>query len=222
LKSKLAEISVELEEISSVVIGHEHIDHVKGLQTFSKNMQIPIYLSNGTWQAVDEKFTIKDENIKIIKSGEQLNYDDLILKFHTTSHDANEPLAFSFHYFEDKYIHITDTGYVTDNLEKISQNANLYLIESNYEDDVIIQNPKYPFLTKKRIISEKGHLSNMQCNAYLKKVVGDKTKLICFAHLSENNNTDELVDLENKKIEVEKVIFQKDKIVEVEYASENN
>lgn len=217
LQEKLVEIDKEMKDIHLVVISHEHVDHVKGLQTMKKNNDIPIYLSKGTWRYVKEKYTLSNDDIHFIKSGDQINFADFQIKFHATSHDAFEPLAFEFSISGENYLHMTDTGYVTENLKDVAQKANVLVVESNYEDEVILQNSNYPFQTKKRIISEKGHLSNSQCNLFLNEVVGDKTKLICFAHLSENNNTKEHVSLENEEISVKKVIFDKEETVIVNY-----
>lgn len=75
----------------------------------------------------------------------------------------------------------------------------MYIIESNH-DVKLLMNGKYPFFLQQRILSDKGHLSNKDCSRYLSTLIGDKTKYIVLAHLSEENNTPELASLELDKM----------------------
>ncbi len=110
-------------------------------------------------------------------------------------------------------MHITDTGYLSSSvLDKIN-NKHTYIMESNYEDELIMTNPNYPFYTKQRIMSDRGHLSNIDCNRYLKEITGSNTKNIFFAHLSVQNNQHDLVLKHNESLCVDnKFILSKDQI----------
>ncbi len=114
-----------------------------------------------------------------------------------------------------KYVHITDSGYLRQDIISSIANADGYLLESNYDYEKLISNENYPFMTKRRIMSDQGHLSNEQCNEYLKQVIAENTKVVMYAHLSPNNNEAELVLAQNANINVEKVILAKEKIVTV-------
>ncbi len=92
---------------------------------------------------------------------------------------------------------------------------NYYLLESNYEEQALLTNPKYPFNIKKRINSDLGHLSNKQANQYLKELTTENTKMIFFGHLSDKNNDYDLVQIINENISnIEKYILFKDKVFE--------
>ena len=89
-------------------------------------------------------------------------------------------------------VYITDTGYISEKIFNEIINKNLYVFESNHDIEMLMNNPKYPHHTKIRILSDKGHLSNKDSAYYLSKLIGDNTKHVILAHLSEQNNTEEL------------------------------
>ena len=96
-------------------------------------------------------------------------------------------------------VYITDTGYINaKNHQKLS-NKNMYILESNHDIDMLMNNPKYPYHLKQRILGDKGHLSNKDCSYYLSKFISENTKCIILAHLSEHNNTPSLALEELKK-----------------------
>lgn len=213
----MAALNIDVKTLDAVLITHEHSDHIMGLKTFAKNVVSPIYATNGTGQAIKancEYITIKAKDQLTFETDENETIGVEVIKL---SHDANEPVGFIFTYMKKKLIHLTDTGYVlNENIEKTA-NADVYLIESNYEDDVLITNNKYPFKTKQRILSEKGHLSNKQCNEYLQEVISPKTQHVLFAHLSANNNTKELVMQMQEDVNVpHKVALDKTETVSVD------
>jgi phosphoribosyl 1,2-cyclic phosphodiesterase len=87
-------------------------------------------------------------------------------------------------------------------------------MESNHDVEML-NNSSYPFALRQRILSDKGHLSNYDSAKYLSKFIGDKTKYILLAHLSEENNTEELaynelIDrLKKEKLNVDNIIITK-------------
>ena len=96
-------------------------------------------------------------------------------------------------------VYITDTGYLNSKYFDLLSNKDLYVLESNH-DVLMLKNGPYPYFLQQRVLGDKGHLSNEQCSNYLCKFIGDNTKTIVLAHLSEKNNTEEkaLETLNNK------------------------
>ena len=92
---------------------------------------------------------------------------------------------------ENRVLYLTDTGYINRKYFKQSENLDAYIIESNHDEKMLMEGP-YPYILKQRVISDKGHLSNKYTGRYLNKTIGERTKYIVLAHLSENNNTPEL------------------------------
>ena len=88
-------------------------------------------------------------------------------------------------------VYVTDTGYINSrNLKKLV-NKDLYIFESNHDVEMLMNGP-YPYILKQRVLSDKGHLSNELSGTYLKELIGNKTKKVVLAHLSETNNTPEI------------------------------
>ena len=136
-----------------------------------------------------------------------------------TSHDAVKPFGLIFN-GKQKLVHLTDTGYLSKKIIKACTGAYCYLIESNYEDELLINNNRYPFLIKKRIIGDLGHLSNDECHRGLIKMITDNTKYVLFGHISENNNLRHLVAERNESLDVKnKIILLKDENVVINFES---
>jgi len=208
----LEKININPKDIDVIFITHEHIDHVRGLKVFLKNNSPIVYMNKKTYNELD--FEI--ENIAFVEENFQI--DKLNVEIVKTSHDAIDSFGIIFNGKNGKFVHITDTGYINGKVVKKIQDARAYLIESNYEHEVLIKNDKYPFKTKQRISSDKGHLSNEQCFDYLQRVVTSNTEYILYAHLSEQNNEHHYIEKRIKEIDVEnQIILLKDELVEVSF-----
>ena len=117
--------------------------------------------------------------------------NDLEIDIIKTSHDAPDSQGFVLTNNNSSLVYITDTGYINIKYHEKLKNRNLYIFESNHDIEML-NNGKYPFHLRKRILSDKGHLSNYDSAKYLAEFIGDNTKYVLLAHLSEDNNTYEL------------------------------
>ncbi len=174
-------------DIDFILITHNHTDHIAGLASLVKKTQKPVYIPRGMVKAINK---LVDMEYIIPVTSDDLDIDDLHIKFIHTSHDAPSPVGFVF---EDStsLVYITDTGYISKKNLKYMYNKNLYMIESNHDPEMLM-NGTYPYLTKLRIIGDEGHLSNEMAGTYLKELIGEATKEIILIHLSEHNNLEEL------------------------------
>jgi len=186
VEKALKSINVDPSEIDLVLITHAHIDHVNGLKVFCKKYNPLVYIS--------EKI-LKESNLKInnINNEEEIEVSsDISIKSIKLSHDVKDIRGFVIEEHSSSMVYITDTGYVNEKNFKLISNKNIYVFESNHDVEMLMNNPKYPHHTKIRILSDKGHLSNKDSAYYLTKLIGKDTKHIILAHLSEQNNTEEL------------------------------
>lgn len=198
--------------VNVILLTHEHSDHIKGVDVLLKSVDSRVITSSGTASHIKTEYTVEH-----VVSGDQITLNDSVtVEVVKTSHDAADSIGFIFHADGEKFIHITDTGYIlNENIDKF-KGAYSYTIESNYEEEVLIVNDKYPFRIKQRILSEVGHMSNIDCNQFLESNITANTKFVQFAHLSENNNNPELVAQLNQSLDVEhKTVLLKDEIIEV-------
>ncbi len=183
----LAEIGLSPSDIQVLLITHTHSDHVKGLRTFYKKTGVKAYVPGAMKK---ELLTIIDEEaMEFIDDFEK--FGDVEVEVIHTSHDTSCSVGFMLRNFSCSLLYITDTGYIHEKYLKQMHNLDVYILESNHDEKMLMEGP-YPFSIKQRILSDIGHLSNKTAAKYLSTMVGEKTKYVVLAHLSENNNTEEL------------------------------
>ena len=186
VEKTLESIGVNPCDIDMILITHAHIDHVGGLRVFSKKYKPLVYISDKI---------LKESNLKIenISSQEEVFINsDIKIRSIKLSHDVTDVRGYVIEENNSSMVYITDTGYISENNFEYIKNKSLYVFESNHDVEKLMNNPKYPHHTKIRILSDKGHLSNKDSAYYLSKLIGDNTKHIILAHLSEQNNTEGL------------------------------
>lgn len=189
LEAALNNLNVDVKEISHILITHSHVDHIKGLKVFIKRYN-PVILVTEDMKNVLEKelgnfrYEYYEDKKAII--------GDLTVNVIKTSHDAEESIGFVLTNNNSSMVYITDTGYINQKYFKILSNNNLYVLESNHDIKMLMDGP-YPYYLQQRVRGDKGHLSNKQASDYLCKFIGDNTRKIVFAHISEHNNSYEKV-----------------------------
>ena len=187
----LNEIGKSFEDIDALVITHEHSDHIQGLATLLKKQNIPIYTSKGTSSAIKEKLKLNDIQINEITADEKFNIKDISITPFEISHDAAMPLGYTIS-SENKSLTIaTDLGYVSENIYSHLKEANLSVIESNYDNTVLMYGP-YNYNLKQRIKSNLGHLSNTDTASVITNLAKDGKRSFILGHLSQNNNNPDI------------------------------
>ena len=202
IEKKLILLGINPDDINYVFITHTHTDHIAGLKVFLKKHNPKVFLTQDMYNELSDILN----DYEILES--RVLLDDLEIDYFKTSHDTDS-VGYIVKNNEKEVVYITDTGYINvKNLKKIN-NKDLYIFESNHDIEMLMNNPNYPYQIKQRILGDKGHLSNNQCHEYLKKIIGNKTKYIVLAHLSEQNNNPDIAlnnlnDIENIKIMIAK------------------
>lgn len=205
VEQKLEELNVDPKEIKAILITHTHVDHIQGLKVFLKKYHPKLYVNKIILDLLYEYINDFDY---VLYDKPIFDIDDINVEVIKTSHDVNGSVGFVLNNNNKSIVYITDTGYINNKYFRKLNNHNLYLLESNH-DTKMLMNGKYPFHLKKRILSDKGHLSNIDAAYYLSQWIGDKTKTIILAHLSDDNNTydkalntlNDVLLSKNKKVE---------------------
>ncbi len=189
LCSALERAGGSYEEIFAIAVTHEHIDHIKGLRPFLNKSNAKLIASKETLETLikQDKVPEKTEVIEIDNEGLEIN-GIKITRF-ATSHDCLGSSGYSLFLPDGKKVGVcTDLGVVTDEVRKAITGSDTLLIESNHDIEMLKKGP-YPPSLKMRILSEKGHISNVACAAELKGLLKSGTTRFILGHLSQNNNT---------------------------------
>ncbi|MFC3931461.1 MBL fold metallo-hydrolase [Streptococcus dentapri] len=198
----MAEIGCSPKELDAILVTHEHKDHIHGVGVLARKYDLDIYANEKTWQTMDEHNMlgkIATEQKHIFERGKVLTFGDIDIESFGVSHDAADPQFYRFMKDDKSFVMLTDTGYVSDRMAGLIENADGYLIESNHDIE-ILRSGIYPWSLKQRILSDKGHLSNDDGSETMIRTIGSRTKKIYLGHLSKENNIKELahMTMENK------------------------
>ncbi len=192
IETALGQVGVAPQELDAILVTHEHIDHIKGVGVLSRRYNLPVYANEGTWKAMAEQVGgIGFRNVRTFITGQDFYLGDLNVTPFSTSHDAAEPVGYSFFHKGATLVYMTDTGCVSERLREIAAFADLLFIESNH-DVGMLKCGAYPYQLKKRILSDKGHLSNDACGELLAKLYAKGVRRAILAHLSHENNTEQI------------------------------
>lgn len=195
ITSLLAEIDRKPEDLDAIFVTHEHRDHIYGVGVLARKYHLDVYANAKTWAAMAPSLGQIDlEHKHLIEENTVLTFGDIDIESFGVSHDAVSPQFYRFMKDDKSFVMLTDTGYVSDRMAGIIENADAYLIESNYDPN-ILRAGSYPWSTKQRILSDKGHLSNDDGAAAMIRTLGNRTKKIYLGHLSKENNIKELANL---------------------------
>lgn len=206
IKKELDKINVDINTLDGVLITHTHSDHISGLASLIKKVNIPVFIKEELESEI--KKIISQENIEIVDN--RFNLNDFDIEVINASHDVPS-FGFIVNGNNKSAVYLTDTGYINRKYYELTANKEIYIIESNHDEQMLMDGP-YPYILKQRVISDKGHLSNKYTGRYLNKIIGNNTKYVILAHLSEHNNTPELA-LEQVKGEIENIKFDYNNII---------
>lgn len=189
---RLKDKGVQAEEISGLLLTHEHIDHVRSVSVLNKKIKNMITYSNiETYLYVSDK--IPEGRHFTFENGDSFVIGDILVETCSVSHDAENAVCYSFINGDSKISIVTDTGYVSDEVFQQIIDADLIALEANHDVNVL-QMCRYPYSVKRRILGDRGHLSNeaaAECIACLCREF-PKERVILLSHLSKENNSPEM------------------------------
>jgi phosphoribosyl 1,2-cyclic phosphodiesterase len=192
ISSALSSIDIDPLDINAILVTHEHSDHVKGLGTFSKKYNIPVYANSKTWDAMEEQSVkISSDNIKKFTIEENFEIGDLKIHPFKIPHDAANPCGFNIFSDNRKISIATDIGHMTSNIIHKLEDSSFILLESNYDPN-ILKCSSYPYLLKKRIAGPNGHLPNEEAGKTISFLANSGLESVMLGHLSKENNFPEL------------------------------
>ncbi len=185
--SKLAEIGLRLQDVSGILLTHEHNDHIRCLANLST--YLPIYSHADTLAAVESTDGMRFSALSAVER--KFVVGDFEITPFAVSHDAAHPYGFLLNDGNEKTAYLTDTGYVSKGVMKTIRGSDAVIVESNHDKELLMRGG-YPERLKRRILSDKGHLSNEETACCVCDLAKCGTKRVLLAHVSENNNLGEL------------------------------
>jgi phosphoribosyl 1,2-cyclic phosphodiesterase len=195
IEYRLSKMGKSLESLNGIILSHSHSDHSSAVGVISRKYNVPVYSTKDVYEESVNR--IGKVNIKHFIKNSEFRIGETKIKPINTSHDVP-----SCGFVVGKFGLFTDTGIITDELNKILPKLQGVLIESNHDIDMLLNGP-YPAFLKQRILSDYGHLSNISASQFIQKK-GDNLNFALLGHLSGNNNT-----LEKAKITFESLVKKK-------------
>ncbi len=202
IKQSLAAAGADPRSVKALLLTHEHSDHIKSAAMLARD-GIRVY---GSGKTLCGSFESVPEDACELRSGDRFEIGGISVSCFGLSHDAAEPLGYSFSRDGSSIVIITDTGVVTEEMLSFMEDAGIIVLESNH-DESMLRIGRYPWFLKQRILGERGHLSNEAAALALAEVLTRdrnagrrRQRTVLLAHLSKENNFPELAEQTVKNV----------------------
>ncbi len=213
IENGLSCINVDPSNLHGILVTHEHTDHIQGLGVLARRYKVPIYGTVETINAILRQGSvgrIEESLLRFLKPDEDFMLGDILVEPFSMSHDACNPVCYTFQADGHKMGMATDLGtYDSYIIDKLKGSEVLYL-EANHDVNMLMVGG-YPYHLKQRIVGDRGHLSNELSAQLICELLHDGMQHILLAHLSKENNYAELA-YETVRVELERNICNKGKM----------
>ena len=192
IRTTLLELDRTPERLDGILITHEHSDHIHGLKVLAAKLGIPVYCNRHTAEEIRLHHDCTFD-FRLFETGNSFEIGDLGVDTFPIPHDATDPVGFMLHTPAVQIGFLTDLGHGTRLIADRVRQAEVLLLETNHDVDMLNNDPHRPWSLKQRIFSRHGHLSNEDAADFLQQLVHADLQHIFCAHLSRDCNTPELV-----------------------------
>ena len=189
----LKKLDLTLQDLSAILVTHEHSDHISSLGVLERTREIPVYTAGGTAKALINSGTLGSQSglVQVIEPGRPFTIGDLTVTGLATSHDAADPVCYRVDQGSTSCAVVTDLGVYDSRLVEELQGLSALILEANHDIRMLETGP-YPYPVKLRIAGQKGHLSNETSGRLLAELLNDDLQYVALGHLSPCNNTPDL------------------------------
>lgn len=192
IKNAMTSIGEDPADLDALVVTHEHSDHSKCVGVITRRYQIPVYATRGTWDGMVRQIgSVNEANVMHISANKDFQIGTIRVHPFSIPHDARDPVGYSF-FTEDKKVTIaTDIGHMNESLLENISDSDLLMLESNHDIEML-DNGSYPYVLKRRIKSDHGHLCNSVAGETLAMLANQGISRFVIGHLSGENNNPEV------------------------------
>lgn len=185
---RLAQLQRRPEDLSAILVTHEHSDHIKGALPLAKRYGLPLMMTAGTARAAGLDSALNaGVDLRIIASDKTFQFSGLEISPVSVPHDAREPVQFVFYDGQYRLGVLTDLGSITPHVIDQFNACDGFLVEANH-DEQMLATGSYPYSLKQRVASDWGHLSNRQTAELLRQLDTKALQVLVVGHISQQNN----------------------------------
>jgi phosphoribosyl 1,2-cyclic phosphodiesterase len=184
-ESRLQRLGKQAQELSAILVTHEHGDHIKGVAALARRYRLPVYMTPGTYHS---RNLGELPDLRLIRGYTPFELNGLAVTPVAVPHDAREPAQFVFEYAGRRLGILTDLGSITPHVESCYQGCDAMVLEANH-DPAMLASGSYPYSLKQRVGGQWGHLSNHQAAGFLQRLDTARLQHLVVAHISQQNNT---------------------------------
>ena len=186
INAAMEQAGIAPEDVAAVLVTHEHVDHIKSVRAIGKKCCNAVFIaSRGTVEHTENFKYIPEERLRIVSPGDEItitseyfdNCNDVTIRTFALSHDASEPVSYTFTCGGEKLAVVTDTGIITDEIYEAIHDADMLVFEANHDEDLLMFG-EYPYPVKVRIKGDHGHLSNKYAGEVLAKLLTERYQYI--------------------------------------------
>lgn len=191
ITASLSQLGISPGDLQGILVTHEHSDHIGGVKMLVKHHGVNVFAPQGVAQALCGIIPEARENITYFSAGTEFMLGEIAVSSFLTPHDTPESVGYKFEAGRRRLVFTTDIGCITQTILDAAQGADMAVIEANH-DVRMLKTGMYPAYLKRRVLSERGHLSNDASGHLAARLAVSGTKRIVLAHLSKENNTPRL------------------------------
>ncbi len=190
-KKRLAAAGSSIEDVDAILVTHEHSDHVHGAEALSRKYGIPLWMTRGTLDG--SRIDRSEANVVLFENNGEFRIGEILVRARRTIHDAADSACFVLQARDGSRAGLaSDLGFVDPPVLEHLSNCDVLLFEANHDLDML-RTGSYPWSLKRRIMSNRGHLSNDDAMQAVRRMLGPETKSLYLIHLSEKNNHPSIV-----------------------------
>ncbi len=197
---RLAHLQRQPEDLSAILVTHEHSDHIKGVLPFARRFGLPVMMTAGTARAASiDAGVAAGVDVRLIDSDKAFSVGGLQVSPVSVPHDAREPVQFVFFDGQKRLGVLTDLGNITPHVLEQFKACDGFLVEANHDQKMLAEGP-YPYALKQRVGGDWGHLNNGQTARLLSQLNISDLQILVLAHISQQNNSRHRVEAELESV----------------------